>query len=547
MANNAQIYIIVSSKDQASKVLKGIGAQAKDMGENLEEAGEGAEKARKDSFDLEQGLGTLKSALVAAGVVAAAKAAIQLAELGAQSIRTGRAFENISGGVKEANLRLDAMRRATRGAMSEMEMMGSANQLMQMGLANNAEELESVTKMAVKLGTAMGATAGDAISNFSLMLANQSIPRLDSFGISSGKVRERIAELQKQTKGMTREQAFMTAVMEEGGIAMNRLGDDVEDEMLAVEQLGASWADLKAGLGEQLAPVLAEIVGGMAKVTQAVNEQNRTVKNYEETLGREATASAYVAAHYKGESDALEKLEQQYQDAIAEVPKLTEAELQATGVLRNAATATDELALATGGAAAAQSGLATSAREVAASFGELEFDNEMFWEMALASGASLEQLKPLAEQLGIASSAQIQATIKAYELSEAFGAGTVSAEEYRAAMGQTKKDLERMEEVADRLAGKLALSLPRAERGEGATTRYQHGGRVSGGRALVGEDGPEVVDLPRGSYVHSNDSPTTQSYTRSTEYNVTITDPLAGALFLEQTRQQQMDRINADM
>ena len=34
-------------------------------------------------------------------------------------------------------------------------------------------------------------------NSFSAMLANQSIRRLDTFGISSGKVRERIAELQK--------------------------------------------------------------------------------------------------------------------------------------------------------------------------------------------------------------------------------------------------------------------------------------------------------------------------------------------------------------
>jgi len=337
--------------------------------------------------------------------------------------------------------------------------------------------------------------------------------------------------------------------MEEGGKAMDRLGDDVEDEMLAVEQLDAAWMDLKVGLGEQLAPVLAEIVGGMAKATQAVNEQNRTVKQYEETLGREAVASAYVAAHFQGENDALEKLGQQYEAARVEVPKLTEAELQAAGVLRNAALATDELALATDGAATAQSGLATSAREVAASFGELEFDNEMFWEMALASGASLEQLKPLAEQLGIASNAEIQATIKAYELADAFGAGKVSAEEYRAAMGRTRKDMEELEAVAGRLAGKMAAAMGAGVRGthEGpSTTARQHGGPAAG-RTLVGEGGPEVVDLPRGSYVHSNDSPVTQSYTRSNNYNVTITDPLAGALFMEQQRQQQMERINAYM
>ncbi|MFH1745567.1 MAG: hypothetical protein ABIG44_00850, partial [Planctomycetota bacterium] len=135
MPNNAQIYIIVSSKDQASKILQGIGQSAKGMGNDVENAGGKAKKTEKESKDLADTLsGALKAGLTVGAAVAAAKAAFELSELGAQSLRTGRAFENISGGAEEANKRLEAMRTATRGAMSEMQMMGSANQLMQMGL-----------------------------------------------------------------------------------------------------------------------------------------------------------------------------------------------------------------------------------------------------------------------------------------------------------------------------------------------------------------------------------------------------------------------------
>jgi hypothetical protein len=82
----------------------------------------------------------------------------------------------------------------------------------------------------------------------------------------------------------------------------------------------------------------------------------------------------------------------------------------------------------------------------------------------------------------------------------------------------------------------------------GATPGLQHGTpHWRGGMALVGEAGPEVVALPRGSAVHSANSPVTRSVTSSTTYNTTINDRLAAALWMEQTRQQQMARANALM
>ena len=189
------IEIVLQATDKASKVIANLGKTSEKAADNLDDLDSASKDASKDVSGLSGAVKGLGTVLSVAAVATAAKAAWQLGELGAQSERTGHAFEMISGGADEARKRLDAMRVATRGAMSEQQMMGSANQLMQMGLANNADELENITKMAVKLGGAMGNKAGPSIESFSLMLANQSIPRLDTFGISAGKVRTRILEL----------------------------------------------------------------------------------------------------------------------------------------------------------------------------------------------------------------------------------------------------------------------------------------------------------------------------------------------------------------
>lgn len=520
MPTNTTVNIIVASTDQATKVFKSIGGAAKDMGKEVAGAGGAAEEAGKQTSTLGQTFAALKGPMIAAGVVAAAKAAWQLGQLGAQSLRTKAAFEAISGGAGEAGERLDAMKEATRGAMSEQQMMASANVLMQMGLANNSEELGKLTKMAVRLGTAMGRDATGSIADFSMMLANQSIPRLDTFGISAGKVRKRIAELQKETEGMTREAAFMQAVMEEGGLAMDRLGDSTEDEMLAFEQLTASTDDLQAAFAERLAPATAEVARLLAEQAQAVMEHKTTFDEYERSLWRAAMTQEQVGA-------ASELSRGQLND-YAEM-----AENAATNT-GNFASATEEALPAIGELARVEEELATSAGKVAQSFGEMEFDTESMWKMALASGANVTALGELAVVLGIADEAEVRATKKSYELVEAFAAGKITAEEYAAAIRQIGSAAEETAQARARYS----------HRGPG----LQHGTSYwRGGMALVGEAGPEVVALPRGSAVYPNQSAVTRSVTSSTTYNTTINDRLAAALFLEQTRQQQMARANALM
>jgi len=138
--------------------------------------------------------------------------------------------------------------------------MKAANKLMAMGLADTEEQAASLSKMAVTLGTAMGGEATASMENFALMLANQSIPRLDSFGISSGKVRERITELMEADKELTREQAFLTATMEQGEAAMAKVGDVSQTSGVAIQQIRASFKNVTDQVGTAFLPILAKLL-----------------------------------------------------------------------------------------------------------------------------------------------------------------------------------------------------------------------------------------------------------------------------------------------
>jgi len=583
--------------------------------EFVNKAGAGIKAATKDLGGLEQAAKDIKKALFAGGVVMAGKAAYELGVLGAQSLRTKRAFAAISGGAFTAADNLDAMRRATRGAMSEQDMMASANQLLQMGLASNAAELENITTMATRLGSAMGKEAGPAVAEFSLMLANQSIPRLDTFGISAGKVRARMLELQRVTPSLTREMAFMTAVNEEGAEALDRLGEAAEDELLASERLEASWKDLTAMAGEMLAPAMAEVAATLTEVIKKVRTQKEELDTFIDVYGK-AAIEAQVLKHGLWESaDAAEEFNQMMAEAAERAEGVAAAVESGRSQIDGWSSAIFVTAEAATEAAGAMYELNTSAKTVATSFGEMEFDDEQLWKMAAASGASLDELGELAQVLGIATESEITNTLEGYKLIEMFGEGLIStedlttgfddlaeatlADEEAAAAARIESEKLRdvmreggeaageLQEGTENAAGALLdfkdeiipVNVETYDFGENidwvnsilhdmageytVTVHYQHTGTPPGappgapmqagtsfhrgGWALIGERGPELVALPRGSRVWPASAPQTRAAVNN-RYNyggdtVIINDRLASALYLESRRRRRIERV----
>jgi hypothetical protein len=109
-------------------------------------------------------------------------------------------------------------------------------------------------------------------------------------------------------------------------------------------------------------------------------------------------------------------------------PGVYEAERSFSGLGATIAKVSDEAKSSLGGMTDSLSNLAASASSVAGAFGEMTFDDEQLWKMALATGASLEALTALAGHLGIATDAEIQNTMAGYALIEAFEGGAISAD-----------------------------------------------------------------------------------------------------------------------
>lgn len=213
------------------------------------------------------GLSGLFSAATVAAIGAAAiqvgEVVVELGNLGQQVQQQRAYFEVWSGGVANATENLNAMRAAIGNVMTDSEAMASANKLLSMGLARNSTELANLSRMAVMLGGSTR-TAQESIEEFSLLLANQSILRLDTFGISGARVRERIEELQAADEDLTREQAFLNAVMEEGARKVDALAAAGVDATTAAQDLDTAFRGLKEAIGVGLSGPIAEAQSNLA-------------------------------------------------------------------------------------------------------------------------------------------------------------------------------------------------------------------------------------------------------------------------------------------
>ena len=212
-------------------------------------------------------LGSMSNVMAGIGWGVAISGAIavgtELYNIGRASQVATNTFNQLQGGAEQASASLAMLQEATSFTVPDTTLMSISNLYTQMGLATDPTEVARLAEMGATLGQAMGSSAEEAMRTFSFLLSNQSIELLDTFGISSGKVRERIEELRKANGDLARDQAFVTAVLEEGALAMERLGDATEQNISAVGQLTTRFQNLMAEMGKPVASAVENVAGGI--------------------------------------------------------------------------------------------------------------------------------------------------------------------------------------------------------------------------------------------------------------------------------------------
>lgn len=250
---------------------------------------------------------------------------IETAKLGIQSEAVTRRFTAFAGSTERAEEFLISFQKASDGTIDRMSAMEGATKLLGMGLVDNADEMETMVAIAVKMGD-QTMSAGDRIRDFAMLLANQSTPRLDNFNISSGKARKLIDELLKSGQAISREQAFKMAVMAEGAKSLEILGDTSELAATKMAKLQAAVKDAQLDFGE----MIVEFIGG----AEGTDELARRIRGLRETVEQTSFVVEHGARWWRGFMQSLgdtTAAAERARDEMKHHPKVIEAILDAHG------------------------------------------------------------------------------------------------------------------------------------------------------------------------------------------------------------------------
>ena len=264
-----QVKIRLTAEDNFSRVLDGAASKSKRALDTIERESRQASRAvdrlgrPRGLNDFTQQAGVAQGAVaklgsgIAAvgGIIGGVFAVGQIAGFTAELVNQGKVvarteslFRNLTREAGGYNNVLNEMRKTTRGLVSDQELMSAGARLLGSGIAGNAQQAAEITQIGSFLGPAFSTMdAGQSVDNLIMAMMNQSYLRLDTYGINSGQVRQRVNQL--TAGGMSKEEAFVQATIEAGRQVLEMSGA-AEVAETNLDKLGTKIDNVTAGIGK---------------------------------------------------------------------------------------------------------------------------------------------------------------------------------------------------------------------------------------------------------------------------------------------------------
>lgn len=222
-------------------------------------------------------MGIVGPAAVAATAIEALKGAADLTVAGAQAQQTRAAFEQLAQAAgTTGNALMTAMRKASGGEISDLNLQLAANKANLLGVANSAEQLGTLMEIARDRAQKMGISTTQAFNDLVTGLGRGSALILDNLGItvsvteanatyaaSLGKTASALSDAEKK-------QALINAVLSQGQASLAATGGAVETAATSFARLGVAAENAKTALGGFLATSTAGMAGDLADVINGV-------------------------------------------------------------------------------------------------------------------------------------------------------------------------------------------------------------------------------------------------------------------------------------
>lgn len=233
--------------------------------------------------------GLMTGAARAVGVAGAAVAvfgatweqAMDLGKQGANLLYAQSKFDNLSRSIgTTSDLLKNDLRNATKGLVSDAELVASAGDFMALGLAKSHDEVVRLTKVAGALGMNM--------NQLVLTLTNQTTMRFDALGVSVDGFDERVEKL--KATGMSASDAFNEAFLQQAEEQIDTIGEKSESTAASFARLEAATQNLGDALKSKLAAPLASAADTMTIMLTAGEKMDASFKKHNTEIANTATS-----------------------------------------------------------------------------------------------------------------------------------------------------------------------------------------------------------------------------------------------------------------
>lgn len=263
-----------------------------------------------------------------AAVVAIAGTVRELQTLGIQSANTRQAFQDMA---QEAGASSDEMlsklRAASRGMITDLDLMTNANRAMMLGVTTNADEMSRLLEVAATRGRALGRSTADAFTDIVTGIGRMSPLILDNLGIVTGGEKafdayaEKIGKTSDELTDAEKKQFLVNKVLSDTPAAAAAAED-------SVVTLGVAWKNYSAALGEALlgsggiSGAIARGLQGLADAQQVQNAFTKAVRGFgidvvEQAMTELGMATGQTKTFYA----ALKEVQNQYKQHAISAPE----------------------------------------------------------------------------------------------------------------------------------------------------------------------------------------------------------------------------------
>jgi len=173
-----------------------------------------------------------------------------------------------------SELLLGDLKSATRGMISDAQLMGSAGDLMALGLAKSHDEAVRLTNVAGALGMNM--------NQLVLTLTNQTTMRFDALGVSVDGFKEKVKAL--EDAGMSANDAFKEAFLQQAEGQIAKVGSIAETSAGQLMMMESAFANLGDAIKLQLATTFAGLAPVMTKIGDSITENIAVGQDYKDTM-----------------------------------------------------------------------------------------------------------------------------------------------------------------------------------------------------------------------------------------------------------------------